>query len=120
LEAPNALDDSKVVTAGRGRLHVRKDSARCENLRLADGGCQGFPSRSHVAPDLLDELGLRRERALLPQPGPQLEDEAAPVEVALEVEEEGLHPALLAAVVRIRPDRDRGSVPVRRAGIDAV
>ena len=43
----------------------------------------------------------------------------SPVEVALEVEQEGLDPPLRAAVVRVRADRDRGPVAERRACVDA-
>src|SRR2546429_479719 len=114
------LEDGNIVGGRRVPLHVVKDSEICENLRLADVRRSGLPSGFHVASDLLHELSLRRERALLAEPGPELEDEPLPVEVALEVEEERLHPALLAAVVRVRPDRDCGAVPVGGAGIDPV
>src|SRR6188474_1905924 len=63
-----------------------------------------------VAGDLLDECGLRLEDGLVPQSLPQLDDEPLSVEVAVEVEEEGLDPALRAAVVRVRADRDGRAV----------
>src|SRR5262245_55090608 len=58
------------------------------------------------------------ERPLVAQPGPQLDRELSPVEVALEVEEERLDAPLLPAVVRIRPDRDRRTATQRRPGVD--
>src|SRR5262249_34112055 len=80
--------------------------------RVATPSSGGFrpsgPPRSarrlHVAPDLLDELGLACEGPLLPEPVPELDGQALPVEVALEVEQEGLDPALGAAVVRVDAD----------------
>src|SRR5207253_8407113 len=74
----------------------------------------------HVARDLGDQLLLARERALVAQPRPELERQLLAVEVALEVEEERLDPPLLAAVVRVGADRDRGTMTVGRAGVDAV
>src|SRR4051794_3405553 len=73
-----------------------------------------------VARDLLDQLGLAPEGALVPQPAPQLDDEARAVEVAGEVEQEGLDPALVAAVVRVDADRYRRSRAGRLARVDAV
>src|SRR5439155_24414094 len=92
----------------------------CENLRLADARPNGLPSGFHVEADLCHELVLRRERALVAESGPELDDEPLPVEVALEVEEERLDPPLLAAIVWVRSDRDRGAIAADRAGIDAV
>src|SRR6188472_4569821 len=70
-----------------------------------------------VARDLLDECCLRVEDGLVPQPLPHLDDEPLPVEVALEIQEEGLDAALGASVVRVRPDRDRGTMPEPEARV---
>ena len=74
----------------------------------------GLSGRFDVAGDLVDQLLLGLEHLLVPQPFPQLDDDPLAVEVALEVEQVRLDPALLAAVVRIRADRDRGAVVERR------
>ena len=68
--------------------------------------------RLDVAGDLLHELGLALERALVAQPLPELDAQRAAVEVAVEVEEERLDPPLDAAVVRVDADRERGAVLV--------
>ena len=47
----------------------------CENLRLADARAHGLPGGLDIASDLLHELGLRGERALVAKAGPELEDE---------------------------------------------
>ena len=73
--------------------------------------------RLDVAGDLVDQLLLAREHLLVAEPLPQLDDEPAAVEVAVEVEQVRLDPPLLAAVVRdscrsrSRPD---GRAPRRR------
>src|SRR4051794_26323473 len=68
-----------------------------------------------VLRNLGDEGGLALERALLAQALPQLEDQPVPVEVAVEVEQKRLDPALAPAVVRIRADRYGRTVLARRA-----
>jgi len=73
-----------------------------------------------VASDLGDEFLLARESTLVSQSAPELDDQPLAVEVAFEIEQERLHAALMTAVVRVRPDRDRGAVPLGPAGIDAV
>src|SRR5512134_737143 len=72
-----------------------------------------------VGGDLGDQRGFRLEHRLVPEALPQLDDEPLPVEVALEVEEVRLDPALGAAVVRIRPDRDRRAVAEPESRVDA-
>ena len=69
----------------------------------------GPPSsgRFDVAGDLVDQLLLALEHLLVAQPLPQLDDQPPAVEIALEVEQVRLDPPLLAAVVRVRADRDR-------------
>ena len=79
-----------------------------------------FPCRFDVPRDLLDERFLRLEDGLVAQPFPELDHEPLAVEVAFVLEEVGLDPSLAAAVVWIRSDRDRGSVPTRRARVDPV
>src|SRR5215207_2088279 len=71
-----------------------------------------------VAPDLLDELRLARERALLAEVAPQLDDEPLAIEVATEVEQERFDPALAAPIVRVDTDRDRGAMLAHRACVD--
>src|SRR5215210_1536235 len=85
----------------------------------------GLPRRLDVARDLVDQLLLALEDLLVAQPLPELHHEPTPVEVAIEVEQVGLDPPLLAAVVRVRADRDRGApdLPVVEpggAGVDPV
>src|SRR2546425_8363199 len=73
-----------------------------------------------VSGDLVDQLALAFERALVAQAPPQLEHEPLAVEIAFEVEQERLHAPLLTAVVRVRPDRDRRTRPMPETGVDAV
>src|SRR5262245_46516072 len=73
-----------------------------------------------IARDLLDERGLRIEDGLVAKPLPHLDDEPLSVEVAFEIEEEGLDAALGAPVVRVRADRDGGAMAEPEAGVDAV
>ena len=54
------------------------------------------------------------ERPLVAQPPPELDDEALPVQVAVEVEQERLDPPLVAAVMRVRTDRDRCALDRRQ------
>src|SRR3954452_21712887 len=61
--------------------------------------------RGDVPADLVDQLLLAPEDGLVPEPQPELDDEALAVEVAVEVEQERLDPPLAAAVVRVRADR---------------
>ena len=103
-----------------GAFHVQKRSALCGNLRLVPSVrlCQrpcGALGLLDVARDLSDELLLALEGPLVPQALPELDDQPPPVEVALEVEQERLDPPLVAAVVRVDADRDRGAVPERGA-----
>src|SRR3954447_11361635 len=77
------------------------------------------PGRLHVPGDLLDELGLAGERPLVADPAPELDDQPPAVEVAFEVEQERLDAPLVAAVVRVRADRDRGAVLAGGARVDA-
>src|SRR3954471_20145097 len=65
-------------------------------------GALGFV---HVTRDLVDQILLAREGPLVAQAPPELDDQPPSVEVAREAEQEGLHPELVTAVVRIRPDR---------------
>jgi len=55
-------------------------------LRVSDGSAGG-PRPLHVVLDRRDELRLRAERRLVPQPLPELDDQPLVVEVALEVEQ---------------------------------
>src|SRR4051812_37926691 len=71
-----------------------------------------------VLRNLGNEGGLALEGALLAQTLPQLEDQPVPVEVAVEVEQKRLDPALAPAVVRIRADRYGRTVLARRARVD--
>src|SRR5918994_6152527 len=73
-------------------------------------GRLGGPCRLDVPPDLVDQLLLRDERALVSQPLPELEHEPLAIEIAVEVEQECLDAPLVTPVVRIDPDRDRGEV----------
>src|SRR5207245_2649996 len=73
-----------------------------------------------VSGDLVDQIALAFERALVAQAPPQLEHEPLAVEIAFEVEQERLHAPLLASVVRVRPDRDRRAGSMPEAGVDAV
>src|SRR2546429_10014051 len=66
--------------------------------------------RLHVAGDLRDQVPLALVRLLVAEPLPELDDEAPPVEVAVEVEQECLDTALVAPVVRVDADRDCGAV----------
>ena len=63
-----------------------------------------------ISGDLLDELGFAREDGLVAEALPEFDDQPLAVEIALEVEQERLDPALGAAVVRVDADRDRGAV----------
>src|SRR5918994_1643804 len=83
-------------------------------------GPDGSTGRLDVARDLVDQLLLALEHLLVPQPFPQLDDQPPAVQVALEVEQVRLDPALLTAVVRVRPDRDRRPMVQRGAGVDPV
>ena len=83
-------------------------------------GPDGRPRRLDVAADLRDELLLRREDRLVAEPLPDLDDEPLAVEIAVEVEQVRLDPALGAAVVRVRADRDGGTMLERCARVDAV
>src|SRR3954469_1653169 len=80
----------------------------------------GAPRLLDVAGDLRDELGLALEGLLVADPAPEFDDEALPVEVAVEVEQERLDAALVASVVRVRPDRDGGAALAGGARVDAV
>src|SRR5262249_37867171 len=90
-----------------------------EEEREALGGPHGLLRLLDVAGDLRHELLLARERALVAQPAPELDDEAPAVEVADEVEQERVDPALVAAVVRVHADRDRRAAAEGRARVDA-
>ena len=83
-------------------------------------GPDGGARRLDVAADLLDQRLLALEDLLVAQALPELDDEPLAVEVAVEVEQERLDAPLGAAVVRIRPDRDRRAMVERRARVDAV
>src|SRR5215210_8108719 len=66
--------------------------------------------RFDVTRDLVDQPLLVRKHLLVAQTLPELDHEPAPVEVAVEVEQVRLDPPLVAAVVRVRADRDRRAV----------
>ena len=57
---------------------------------------------------------------LVAQPLPQLDHEPLAVQVAGEAEQERLDAELVAAVVRVRPDRDRGAMAGGEPGVDPV
>jgi hypothetical protein len=57
---------------------------------------------------------------LLADPAPELDHEPLSVQVAVEVEQVRLHPALDAVEVRVRSDGDSGPPPAARAGVDRV
>src|SRR5690348_7044439 len=78
------------------------------------------PGGLDVLGDLGDQVGLGLEGPLVPEPEPELHDEPLAVQVALEVEQVGFDPTLVAAVMRVDADRDGGAVPAPRAGVDAV
>src|SRR6266516_4340129 len=80
----------------------------------------GRPCLLDVPGDLLHELRLALERALLAQPPPKLHREPRAVEIALPVEEVRLDPALGAAVVRVDADRDRGPPVADGTRVDPV
>ena len=101
--APTGVVNPEARPLSRSRSDDEPGAAfRCSAGRTADRG----PGRFDVAPDLGDELGLGGERPLVPKPLPDLDDEPLAVEIALEVEQVGLDPALGTAVVRVRADRD--------------
>src|SRR5438445_13870155 len=79
----------------------------------------GSARRLDVGGDLLDQGLLAVEGLLVAQALPKLEDEALAVQVAGKVEQERLHPPLVAAVVRVGADRDRRPPAPRRARVDA-
>src|SRR4051794_30768313 len=81
-------------------------------------GSDGLPRCLDVRGDRVDELLLALEGALVAQTIPQLDDEAPAVEVSLEIEQERLHAALVAAVVRVGADRDRRPRAERGPGVD--
>src|SRR5205085_1446165 len=88
-----------------------KDSALCGNLRAARGTAyelqrrshldrwRGRPGRLDIPRNLFDEVALRLERLLVPQPQPELDDEPLAVEIADEVQQVRLDPPFAAAVV---------------------
>src|SRR5712691_11396141 len=89
----------------------------------APGLLRGAPRGARlpdVSGDLLDQLALAFERALVAQAPPQLEYEPLAVQIAFEVEQERLDAPLLAAVVRVRPNRDRRARSMPETGVDAV
>src|SRR5215207_4465820 len=106
--------------------HAIEEAAISENLRAAERGLSILyrrlrrPRRLHVARNLVDQLLLGSEGAFVAQAPPELENEPLPIQIALEVEQEGLDAPLLAAVLRIDTDRDRGAVPLRLAGVNPV
>ena len=89
-----------------GAVSPREGRSLC-GARLLDVPC-----------DLRDELGLARERHLVAEPLPELDDEPLPVEIALPVEQERLDAPLGAAVVRVDADRDGRAEVAGRAGVD--
>src|SRR5437870_11939591 len=98
------------------RKRTPKCAKTCGELRRS-ARCAG---RGDVPRDLLDQGGFALEGALVAQPLPQLDDEAPPVEVALEVEQERLDLPLVAAVVRVDADGDGRGVARRAPRVDAV
>src|SRR5204863_3011412 len=103
--------DSVRARAARSALVAPyPDRCRLRGEPAALGRAFGGACRLDVAVDLSDELGLARKRLLLAQPLPELERQPLAVQVACEVEQERLDPALAAAVVRVRADRDRGAM----------
>ena len=99
--SPCSIDAAPPRTCGATRDAVRRASPRRRG-------------------DLRDQLGLALEGPLVAQALPELERQPLAVQVAGEVEQERLDPALAAAVVRVGADRDRGAVTVRGARVDAV
>src|SRR5262245_1153345 len=87
--------------AGAGRL-AGSDRRLCAT--------RGFD----VAPDLRHQLVLALERELVPQPLPELQPQLPAVEIAVEVEQEGLDPQLVADGVRGSTARARRTVTVGR------
>src|SRR5207247_7317817 len=86
-------------------------------------GSDGRDSRAgrlDIARDLLDERGLSRERLLIPKAPPELDDKAPPVEIPLVIEEVRFHAPLVAAVMRVDPDRHGRAVAERHPRVDAV
>src|SRR5262249_46322995 len=73
-----------------------------------------------IVTDRRHELLERVEAALLADRAPQLDDEPLVVEIAVEVEQVRLHPALDAVEVRIGADRDRSPTVARPARVHAV
>src|SRR4051812_48743967 len=94
---------------------MRRRAGTCGSARTL-----GLSRSLDVALDLRDEGGLALEGLLLAQAPPELERQPLAVEVAVEVEQERLDPPLVAAVVRVGADRDRGSMPVGGARVDPV
>ena len=80
---------------------------------VAQTGAFGVSGRLDVLPDLGNTAAvpsLSRKRSLVAKALPELDDEPRAVEVAGEVEQVRLDTALVAAVVGVRADRDRGAV----------
>ena len=107
---PIGVVNPEVLPGGSRRTRAAAQRPRSAGRSRPDGGS----GRLDVAADLGDELLLGGEHRLVAQPLPDLDDEPLAVEIAVEVEQVRLDPALGAAVVRVRADRDGGAVPERR------
>ena len=113
------LTRPRVPAAPRRRRHARGRRRAAAAASASHGA--GCATRSlDVAGDLVDQRLLGLEYRLVAQALPQLDDEPLPVQVALEVEQERLDPPLRAAVLRVRPDRDRRARAGRGARVDPV
>ena len=104
------------------RLHrrPRRRPASQRRGRRSLARADGALGRLDVARDLVDERLLAVEDLLVAKALPQLDHEPRAVQVAGEAEQERLDAELVAAVVRVRPDRDRRAMTGRRPGVDPV
>src|SRR4249919_2153512 len=111
-----ATSSPKRLTSPRAWIIAPFSLTAATYLRRSDR----LSRRLDVPGDLVDQALLALEDLLVAKALPELDDEAAAVEVAVEVEQVRLDPALVAPVVRIRADRDRGAMAERGPGVDAV
>src|SRR5688572_17968572 len=120
LTRPRAWISDSATPSKLPQRMAEKSSPECASARARSARTRRRPSRLDVAGDLVDERLLALECPLVAQPLPQLDDQPPAVQIALEIEQVRLDPAFLAAVVRVRADRDRGAVAERVARVDPV
>ena len=104
----------------RRRRPRRVDRDRRCGDAAATPGRVALPRLLDVAGDLLDERASLVEARSSRSRCQSSTTSRSPVEVAVEVEQVRLDAPLVAAVVRVRADRDRRPAAGRGAGVDAV